>query len=286
MPRDPRPYLTYPVGYSTHPRWELLSDGAFRALHEMQDYSRSLLTDGRVDCRVADRRWKRRFLDEILAGIDDRPLMILDGDTYVIRSYADHQMTAADVEDLRQKRSDAGRKGGIARASATALAKQSSSREEVREEVGEKKDANLTVRLPDADASAADELGFRSATGRQSFDELWALWPSSRRGTRKKVASALRSAVKVVGVRNVELILAAARDHVAVWVTWPEADQTFVPELTTWLNQERWTAAAPMPRQARPEPKPEPVRAPMRNVTAERLAREAAELEALEAGAS
>ena len=153
MPRDPRPYLTYPVGYTTHPRWELHSDAAFRALHEMQDYSRSLLTDGRIDRRVAERRWPKKVLAELLAGIDDRPLLVLDGDVYVLRSYAEHQMTAADVEDLRSKRATAGRKGGIARASARANAEALAKQSPTREEEEKKGEANAS---PSSEIAIAD----------------------------------------------------------------------------------------------------------------------------------
>lgn len=82
----------------------------------------------------------------------------------------------------------------------------------------------------------------------EKLEELWSLWPSSRRSTRKVVERSLRAALKVG--RWVSVI-SAARAHVEVWATWPPADVQYVPLLSTWLNQERWTGAAPMPRGGR-----------------------------------
>lgn len=85
-----------------------------------------------------------------------------------------------------------------------------------------------------------------------AFDRLWDLWPSHRRGTRKKSGSSFRTAVRAVGgIRHVEVILDAAATHAEVWRSWPTSEAQFVPSMTTWLNQERWTAEAPMPRGSR-----------------------------------
>lgn len=79
----------------------------------------------------------------------------------------------------------------------------------------------------------------------KELDVLWSLWPTSRRSTRKVVARSLKAALKVAPW---SVIHAAAVGHVGVWVTWPESDLKFVPLLSTWLNQERWTGAVPEPR--------------------------------------
>lgn len=83
----------------------------------------------------------------------------------------------------------------------------------------------------------------------EALDLIWDLWPSPRRGTRKKVESSLRGAVRVIGgPSKIPDLVAAVRRDVAVWRTWPTADVQYVPGLTTWLNQERWTSAPPLPR--------------------------------------
>lgn len=87
-------------------------------------------------------------------------------------------------------------------------------------------------------SAEADDMGSR-------VDAIWAVWPSSRRSTRKVVEQKLRGALKVA---SWESILTAAEKHARVWATWPAADLRFVPLLSTWLYQERWTAAEPLPR--------------------------------------
>ncbi|MDF2916598.1 MAG: hypothetical protein K0S70_815 [Microbacterium sp.] len=83
----------------------------------------------------------------------------------------------------------------------------------------------------------------------EAFEQAWAMWPSPRRGTRKKTEPAFRGAVRAIGgLAGISDLLAAIARDVAVWRTWPAADVQYVPLLSTWLNQERWTAAPPLPR--------------------------------------
>lgn len=83
----------------------------------------------------------------------------------------------------------------------------------------------------------------------EALDVIWGLWPSPRRGTRKKAESSLRGAVRAIGgPTKLPDLIAAVRRDVAVWRTWPTTDVQYVPGLTTWLNQERWTSAPPLPR--------------------------------------
>lgn len=74
---------------------------------------------------------------------------------------------------------------------------------------------------------------------------LWELWPASRRSTRKVVAKSLQTALKAAPWT---VIHAAAVTHSHVWRSWPAGDVRFVPLLSTWLNQERWTGAVPEAR--------------------------------------
>lgn len=124
MPRDQRLYMTFPIDFDEHPKVEGLSDSAFRAFVSMNGYSRRHDLDGRIPASTARRRWKVRALNELVASHPERPLIVVDGDDYVIRDYAEHQLTRADIEQLREKRAAAGRKGGKARANAQANRKQ------------------------------------------------------------------------------------------------------------------------------------------------------------------
>jgi hypothetical protein len=85
-----------------------------------------------------------------------------------------------------------------------------------------------------------------------AFDRVWELWPSNRRVTRKKSGASFRTAVKAHGgLSRLDELVRVIGEHCAVWAGWPEADKQFVPSMTTWLNQERWTMPLPQPRGSR-----------------------------------
>ncbi len=91
----------------------------------------------------------------------------------------------------------------------------------------------------------------------QLYQELWALWPSTRRSTHKEAGKAFAGALRVVGGKEgAAAILDAARRHAAVWQTWPHDQVQYIPLLPTWLNKERWTAPDPQPRADAPGQKP------------------------------
>lgn len=120
MPRDRRLYMTFPIDFDEHPKVEALSDAAFRAFVSMNGYSRRHDLDGRIPAPLARKKWRPRVLAELVASHPERPLVLLADDVYVIRDYAEHQFTTADLEDLKQKRSKAGALGGAAKAAAQA----------------------------------------------------------------------------------------------------------------------------------------------------------------------
>jgi hypothetical protein len=82
----------------------------------------------------------------------------------------------------------------------------------------------------------------------RAIDEIWSMWPSARRSTRKVVDRSLRTALKVASWQTIS---EAARAHTDVWRGWPSSELQFVPLLSTWLNQERWTGEVPLPRAGR-----------------------------------
>lgn len=77
------------------------------------------------------------------------------------------------------------------------------------------------------------------------LEVLWMMWPSSRRSTKKVVERALRAALKVT---DAPTLIEAVKQHTDVWASWPASEVQYVPLLSTWLNQERWTGALPQPR--------------------------------------
>lgn len=115
MPRDKRLYMTLPIEFPEHPKVEPLSDAAFRCFIEMNAYSRRVDSDGVIPVSVAEKRWKRKVLNELVATDETRPLIVLDEDSYVIRDYAEHQHTKADRDALTAKRIEAGKYGAAKR---------------------------------------------------------------------------------------------------------------------------------------------------------------------------
>lgn len=124
MPKDGRLYMTFPIDFDDHPKVAPLSDAAFRTFVAMNGYSRVHRLDGRIPVAAARKKWKPRALAELVASHPERPLVLLDGDVYVLREYASHQFTTADEESLRAERSAAGAAGGKASAIAKANRKQ------------------------------------------------------------------------------------------------------------------------------------------------------------------
>jgi hypothetical protein len=123
MPKDQRLYMTFPIEMPEHPKIKPLSDAAFRVIIEINAYSRRLGLDGRIPVNVAKAMWRPRALAELESNHPERPTLTVEGDVYVIRDYAEHQLTTQAIEELREKRSESGRKGGKAKASAVASAK-------------------------------------------------------------------------------------------------------------------------------------------------------------------
>lgn len=123
MPKDQRLYMTFPIEMPEHPKIKPLSDAAFRVIIEINAYSRRLGLDGRIPVNVAKAMWRPRALAELASNHPERPTLTVEGDVYVIRDYAEHQLTTQAIEELRRTRSESGRRGGKAKASAVASAK-------------------------------------------------------------------------------------------------------------------------------------------------------------------
>lgn len=118
MPRDRRLYMTFPIDFHRHPKVQRLSDAAFRAFVEANGESRIAETDGRLEGPDAEFMWSAETLAELVASHPSRPLLMRDGEAYVLRDYAEHQFTKADRDNLSAKRARAGSLGGKAKASA------------------------------------------------------------------------------------------------------------------------------------------------------------------------
>lgn len=104
MPKDQRLYMTFPIDFWTHPKVARLSDAEFRVFVEMNGHSRMIDSDGRVEVEDAEFMWDASALQNLAKSHPTRPLVFRDGDSYVLRDYAEHQMTKADRDALTEKR--------------------------------------------------------------------------------------------------------------------------------------------------------------------------------------
>lgn len=123
MARDDRTYITVHDGMPEHPKVEALSDRAFRVLVDLWCWCSRHLNDGVIPEAVwLKRTGTSKVRKELLAALVD----VVDGE-YVMHDYLEHQRSRAQVEALKAKRAEAGRKGGRARAANQASAEASAS---------------------------------------------------------------------------------------------------------------------------------------------------------------
>lgn len=104
MPRDKRLYMTFPIDFWTHPKVSRLSDAAFRAFVESNGHSRMIESDGHIEAEDAEFMWDASALQDLCKSHPTRPLMFREGETYILRDYAEHQFTKADRDGLSEKR--------------------------------------------------------------------------------------------------------------------------------------------------------------------------------------
>jgi hypothetical protein len=118
--KDERLYMTFPIDMHRHPKLTRLSVAAKWAFVEMNGEARIADNDGVFTVEEAEFLWPVEVLDELVRSHPTRPLVQRDGDRYVLREFAKHQQTRAEREELRAKRVEAGRKGGLAKSQASA----------------------------------------------------------------------------------------------------------------------------------------------------------------------
>lgn len=105
------------LDYADHPKIAGLSDAAFRVHVEMILYSRRYLTDGHIAKQIA-KRWPSNALAELATNDVDNPSLRQEEDgSYTLHGFDEMQETREEVQVKRDKRAEAGRKGGLARAS-------------------------------------------------------------------------------------------------------------------------------------------------------------------------
>ena len=124
MPKDDRTYITLHDGMPEHPKVEALSDAAFRVLVDLWCWCSRNRTDGRVPAAVWGKRAPKRIQRELLnAPSGYHPCVEPDEAGVRMHDYLEHQRSAAQIDELKQKRAEAGKRGGKAKARATASAR-------------------------------------------------------------------------------------------------------------------------------------------------------------------
>lgn len=115
MPKDKRLYMTFPIDVHRHPKIMRLSVEARWCFVELNGEARLADNDGVFDAAEAEYLWPADLLAQLCDSHPTKPLLVRDGDTYVIREYAAHQHTKADREALTSKRVEAGKVGAAKR---------------------------------------------------------------------------------------------------------------------------------------------------------------------------
>lgn len=112
MPKDQRLYITLPIDIHRHPKLRNQPAEVKWAFVEMNIEAVIAGNDGRFAAEDAEFLWPTTVLDALTKTHPTRPLVIRDGGDYVIREFAEHQMTTADRERRAEVSRANGRKGG------------------------------------------------------------------------------------------------------------------------------------------------------------------------------
>lgn len=218
---DPRNFIKVHNGLPEHPKVVDLSDRAFRNLIELWCYSSRNLTDGLVKKRQADKILTTKTRQELL----NARLMELHPDGVQMHDYLLHQMSKDEVADLHVSRSEAGRKGGLAKANSLASATAGAS--------PGSRSKHLADKDVDKDVDKKEHTRKRVALDTDPhFTEFWSVYP--RRIGKGAAKTAWPTALKKA--EPVDIILGAKSFAVCC----QGQDQNFIPYPATWLNAERW----------------------------------------------
>jgi hypothetical protein len=205
-------------GFPEHPKAFELSDKAFRQLIEAWCYCSRNLNDGKLT--------KAQFLK--LFSAKSRKELLQVGFVkatdfgYEMHDYLEHQQSAEEVENRRNKRIMAGSKGGKAKASTLASAKQ------MPEQTASKPVADTDT---DTDTDTDIEAKASISKERDEFIDWYTAYPrkASRGLAEKAYAKARKKA-------TAEELLAGAERY----ATDPNREDQFTKLPASWLNADCW----------------------------------------------
>lgn len=240
VPADKRTYITLHDGMPDHPKIGALSDKAFRTWIELLCWCSRYKTDGKVTKawfeKVAPLKARRELLDGL---VDDL------GTEYAIHDYLEHQRSAAEIDELSKKRSEAGKRGLAKRyqkdnkpvASDLAIATAKPLQR------GSKPLADTDTE--EIDKSISTATAPPTAEFETQFQAFYTKYP--RRIAPAAARRAFKAALKKT---TIDVVLAAAEQYADLT---NGTEQRFIPYPATWLNQERW-ADETRPESVAPSP--------------------------------
>jgi hypothetical protein len=104
--------MTFPIDFHRHPKIQRLPVEVRWTFVEMNGEARIADNDGVFSVDEAEFMWPAEHLALLCDSHPSRPLVVRDGDVYVIRDYGEHQQTRADRERLAEVSRANGALGG------------------------------------------------------------------------------------------------------------------------------------------------------------------------------
>ena len=204
-------------GFPEHPKTIELSDKAFRQLIEAWCYCSRNLNDG----YLTKSQFLRFFSPKSRGELTAVGFVREEENQYVMHDYLEHQQSAKQVADLRERRRMAGAKGGKAKANSLASAKQ-------------KVEQMPSKSLPDIDVDIdvdRTEAKASVSSARDEFIDWYMAYP--RKASKGLAEKAYLKARKKVGA---DVLLDAAERYAAD----PNREDAFTKLPASWLNAECW----------------------------------------------
>jgi hypothetical protein len=220
MASDPRLFFKLHNGFPEHPKAIELSDKAFRQLVEAWCYCSRQLNDGKLTKPLFFKLFSGKSRKEVLS----IGFVVETENGYEMHDYLEHQESAEDVENRRNKRAAAGSLGGKAKAQNLASAIASASPEP-------QQTVSNVVADKDVDRDKKEKTP-SPASPSMLFDQFWDWYP--RKVGKPDAVKAYEKAVKKHG----EQVIIAGVERLRLDPNLPE--KNFIPHPATWLNREGW----------------------------------------------
>lgn len=118
MAKDDRLFAKFTLDFADSPKIAPLNDKAFRQYVEAVLWSRRLLTDGLIPQGMVQRMFAPESLAALTSNDPERPSLRQTDGGYEIHDFLESQTSKAEIEAMRERKIEAGRAGGYAKAKA------------------------------------------------------------------------------------------------------------------------------------------------------------------------